>query len=132
MSLEVEILLKLLTVFFTFTNTLFSLMTILILIWDHLKDDRNLTKQVQEYYEDVENYIYSYYQMTYYRRLLDIKDKNIDKDKAQYLRNKFVRESEYYNILLDEKYSYSQYLGFKFVHDYEYMNKSDIRLIRHV
>ena len=125
---EIEILLQLLTVIFTFTGTLFSLMTILFLIWDHLKDDRNLAKQVQEYYEDIESYIYSYYQMTYYRILLEIKDKNIDIDKAQVLRNKFDNESEYYELTLNDKYTYSQYLGIKYVHNYEYMNKSDIKM----
>lgn len=130
MSSEVEILLQLLTVFFTFTGTLFSLMTILILIWDHLKDDRNLTKQVQEYYEDIESYIYSYYQFTYYRILRDIKDKDIDKNNAENSFNKFVRESEYYGYSLNENYSNSKYLGFILINDYEYMNKSNIKMRR--
>lgn len=131
MSTEADIILQSLTVIFTFTSTLFSFITILILIWDHLKDDRNLTRQVQEYYEDIENYIFSYYQFTYFRRLRDIKDKNIDKNSTENLFNKYIRENQYYGFSLDEKYSYSQYLGFKFVHDYEYMNKSDIKMSKH-
>ena len=66
--------------------------------------------------------------MTYYKRLLDINDKKIDKNNAQYLRNKYVKENQYYGYLLDEKYNYSRYLGFIRFHNYEYMNKSDTKM----
>ena len=38
-----------------------ALISIIIVIWDHFKDDRLLSKQVQEFYEDIENVIFTFY-----------------------------------------------------------------------
>jgi len=37
-----------------------SIFVLVFIIWDHLKDDRILTKEVQEFYQDIENLIYTY------------------------------------------------------------------------
>ena len=38
-----------------------ALISIIIVIWDHFKDDRLLSKQVQEFFEDIENVIFTFY-----------------------------------------------------------------------
>ncbi|MFX1366411.1 MAG: tetratricopeptide repeat protein [Promethearchaeota archaeon] len=50
-----------LTILGIILDTILSLVIVLYLIWDHLKDDRLLTKRVQEFYSDIENLIYYYY-----------------------------------------------------------------------
>jgi len=37
------------------------LVEVLYIIWDHFKDDRLLTEQVQEFYEDIEKLIFYFY-----------------------------------------------------------------------
>lgn len=46
-----------------------SLIVLFFIIWDHLKDDRILAKQVQEFYGDIETFIFSRLQIKYYSAL---------------------------------------------------------------
>jgi len=39
-----------------------GIVAIIIVIWDHFKDDRQLTRQVQGFYDDIEHLLYSFYQ----------------------------------------------------------------------
>jgi hypothetical protein len=50
-----------------YTGLFIALVSIGIVIWDHFKDDRLLTKQVQFFYESIENLIFSRYKMNIIR-----------------------------------------------------------------
>lgn len=41
-------------------SIIIALVSIIIVIWDHFKDDRLLTRQVQKFYDDIEHLIYYY------------------------------------------------------------------------
>lgn len=45
---------------FEIIGVFIGVIAILIVVWDHFKDDRLLFRQVQEFYEDIEGLIYSY------------------------------------------------------------------------
>ena len=42
-----------------------TILVFIVLIWDHLKDDRLLAKNVQNFYDIIENLISSYLQKEY-------------------------------------------------------------------
>ena len=66
-----------------------ALLSIGIVIWDHFKDDRLLTKRVQFFYESIENLIFSRYKMSNFRN--QVKDlKILDEDS--------LRELKFYEI----------------------------------
>jgi len=48
-----------------------SLIALFIVFWDHWKDDRLLTKRVQEFYEGIEMLIFSNYKKMIYTKLFD-------------------------------------------------------------
>ena len=48
-----------------------SLIALFIVFWDHWKDDRLLTKRVQEFYENIEWLIFSNYKKIIYQILFD-------------------------------------------------------------
>jgi len=43
---------------FEIIGVFIGVIAILIVVWDHFKDDRLLYRQVQEFYEDIEKLIY--------------------------------------------------------------------------
>ena len=47
-------------------DTILTGIIISYLIWDHIKDDRSLTKKVQEFYDDIECLIFYYYLNIYF------------------------------------------------------------------
>ena len=112
---------------FTVFNTITSLIIFMILIYDHLKDDKKLTINVQDFYEDVENLIYTHYQYLYYTRYLESHDKKKDKFEIEKLQKKYKRKNQYFSLSVGEKYDkYSKYLGIIVINGGEYMNKTDI------
>jgi len=53
-------------------NTCLTALIIFFIICDHIKDDRLLTKQVQEFYWNIEGLIYTYYYYNLYKALFNI------------------------------------------------------------
>lgn len=70
-----------------------ALISLAIVFWDHFKDDRLLSKKVQEFYEDLEWLIYSDYMMNNFQNLFD--ENNIINEEF---------EKEYYNYELKNVY----------------------------
>ena len=71
-----------------------ALISIIIVIWDHFKDDRLLSKQVQEFYEDIENVIFYFY---------------VNK---QTMDNRYEMRRRYYEAKINQTFDeYSKYLG---------------------
>jgi len=91
---------------------------ILIVVWDHFKDDRLLCRQVQKFYEDIEELIYSYYLI--YK---SGEEKPIENPKQQ---------NTYYNYKIKQNFEkYCNYLGLTMLEEvdsYYYCNKSDFDL----
>jgi len=87
-----------------------GIFAIIIVIWDHFKDDRLLVKQVQAFYEDIEHFIYAFIQYC--------------NDNKQDTRLKL-----YYEGKIKQNYErFSNYLGLSMVEEngeFFYYNTSD-------
>ncbi len=85
---------------------------LLFIIWDHLKDDRLLTRQVQEFYEDIEMLIYTYIQIMYYKNI-EKKEVEIPDQKALIkTRNRDVIQNSYLEKKVFQNFKiFSNYLG---------------------
>lgn len=91
-----------------------SIAVLFLLIWDHLKDDRILSVEVQDFYRDIEMLIFTNLQVKYYEILqtnkgemedqelkILIKNKNRDVIQKNYL---YAKINQYFNL-------YARYLG---------------------
>ena len=91
-----------------------SIAVLFFIIWDHVKDDRILAREVQDFYNDIEMLIFTNLQVKYYEILQKnkiemeetelktlVKDKNRDVIQKNYLSTKI---RQYFNL-------YAQYLG---------------------
>lgn len=87
-----------------------GILAIIIVIWDHFKDDRLLVKQVQAFYEDIEQFIYTFIQYC--------------NDNKQYTRLKLYYEGK----IIQNFERFSNYLGLSMVEEngeFFYYNTSD-------
>ena len=85
-----------------------SALVFIVILWDHIIDDRRLTKRVQSYYEDVENFIFSILEKSYfevYKLSPDLSTSEKERSEKSY--SSFSQKSIYYkNILLGEMIKY--------------------------
>ena len=88
-----------------------GMVAIFIVIWDHFKDDRQLTRQVQGFYDDIEHLLYSFYQ------------------KWSTQPRDFLKKKLYYEGKVRQNFEkYSNYLGLALVEEVEkfyYYSRSD-------
>jgi len=95
-------------------GVLIGLTAILIVVWDHFKDDRLLFRQVQEFYEDIEKLIYTC--------ILRYKEPPIENIK---------HKNTYYECKVEQNFErYSNYIGLTRFEEAEcyYYNDSDLNL----
>ncbi len=100
-----------------FTYLIVSFGMLLILIYDHIKDKVNLKRQVQEFYNDIENLLFNFYQHDYYSKYF----KNLDektKDTFQSYLNKMLYYKEKVNMNFQ---NYGNYLGLIISRDKRYV-----------
>ena len=95
-----------------------GILAIIIVAWDHFKDDRLLTKRVQEFYEDIENLIYTFIQ------------KKTGKGSPS---ENPTQRNLYYKGKVEQNFeNYSNYLGLTINEEYKgqyfYYNESDYML----
>ena len=97
-----------------YLSLLVSIAVLFFIIWDHIKDDRILAREVQDFYNDIEMLIFTNLQVKYYELLQKnkvemeeqelktlVKNKNRDVIQKNYLNTKI---RQYFNL-------YAQYLG---------------------
>ena len=76
-----------------------GILAIVIVIWDHFKDDRQLTKEVQEYYEHIENFLASHIKL----------GQNQEDNEAKSM---CLAEFNYFKSVLKDRFvDFSKYLG---------------------
>jgi len=94
-----------------YLNLIVSSAVLIFIIWDHLKDDRLLTRQIQEFYSDIEMLIYSFIQVMYYNAIekkeieitdqkVLVKTRNRDKIQNSYLKTKILQNCSKYSSYL--------------------------------
>jgi hypothetical protein len=89
-----------------------STLVLIFIIWDHLKDDRILAKQVQEFYNDIEMLIFTDIQINYYESV-DLKEKlNNELTQLTKYKNRDIIQNSYLEVKIRQNFSkYSDYMG---------------------
>ncbi len=95
-----------------YLNLIISSAVLIFIVWDHLKDDRLLTRQIQEFYSDIEMQIYSFIQIMYYSAI-ENKEIEINDQKAlNRTRNRDIIQNSYLKTKILQNFNkYSFYLG---------------------
>ncbi len=91
-----------------------SIAVLFLLIWDHLKDDRILSVEVQDFYRDIEMLIFTNLQVKYYEILPTNKGEMEEQELKTLIKNKNrdVIQKNYLNTKINQNFKlYSQYLG---------------------
>ena len=98
--------------FIIYLNLSISLSVLIFIIWDHLKDDRLLTKQVKEFYNDLEMLIFTYIQIEYYTAI-EKKDIEFYENKTlNKTRNHDIIQNSYLKTKIKQNFdTYSNYVG---------------------
>ncbi|MFW9875926.1 MAG: hypothetical protein ACFFG0_22725 [Candidatus Thorarchaeota archaeon] len=102
-----------------------SLIALFIVFWDHWKDDRLLTKRVQEFYEDIEWLIFSNYNKIIYTKLFDenrIPNKECEQEIFVYTKKNYF----YMGKVAQRFEEFSKYLGLTYYNKpHNYLNDSE-------
>ncbi len=98
--------------FIVYINILISSAVLIFIIWDHLKDDRLLTKQVKEFYTDIEMLIYTYIQVKYYN-IIEKKEIEVsDVSALNKTRNRDIIQKSYLKTKISHNFeAYGNYIG---------------------
>lgn len=98
--------------FIVYLNLIISSAVLIFIIWDHLKDDRLLTRQIQEFYSDIEILIYSFIQVMYYKAIEKKEIEIADQKALIKTRNRDIIQNSYLKTKILQNFSkYSSYLG---------------------
>ncbi|MFX0038552.1 MAG: hypothetical protein ACFFCY_06725 [Promethearchaeota archaeon] len=91
-----------------------SIAVLFFIIWDHIKDDRILTREVQDFYTDIEMLIFTNLQVKYYEILETSKGEMEEQELKTLVKNKNrdIIQKNYLNAKISQNFKlYSQYLG---------------------
>jgi len=91
-----------------------SIAVLFFVIWDHIKDDRILAREVQDFYSDIELLIFTNLQVKYYE-ILQTKETQIEELQLKDLiknKNRDVIQKNYLDAKINQYFKlYAQYLG---------------------
>ncbi|MFW9785890.1 MAG: hypothetical protein ACFFFB_26635 [Candidatus Heimdallarchaeota archaeon] len=94
-----------------------SIAVLFFIIWDHVKDDRILAREVQDFYSDIEMLIFTNIQVKYYEILQKSKE-NMEEQELKTLiknKNRDVIQKNYLDTKIHQNFNlYAQYLGLAF------------------
>jgi len=103
-----------------------SIAVLFIIIWDHVKDDRILAVEVQDFYQDIETLIFTNLQVKYYEFLQVNKSQMEDQELQKLIKNKNrdVIQKNYLGAKVTQYFKlYAQYLGLTYNEDQKaYLN----------
>jgi hypothetical protein len=91
-----------------------SVAVLFFIIWDHIKDDRILAREVQDFYDDIEMLIFTNLQVKYYEILQINKEKLGDEELKALVKNKNrdVIQKNYLETKISQYFKlYAKYLG---------------------
>ncbi|MFX1389929.1 MAG: hypothetical protein ACFE9Z_07710 [Promethearchaeota archaeon] len=91
-----------------------SIAVLFFIIWDHIKDDRILSREVQDFYNDIEMLIFTNCQVKYYE-LLQAKENQMDEAELKAVikdKNRDVIQKNYLDAKINQNFGlFAQYLG---------------------
>jgi hypothetical protein len=103
-----------------------SIAVLFFIIWDHIKDDRILFKEVQDFYNDIEMLIFTNLQVKYYEILQKNQGETEDQELKILIKNKNrdIIQKSYLNAKINQNFKlYAQYLGLTYDKENEaYLN----------
>ncbi|MFW9880373.1 MAG: hypothetical protein ACFFG0_45450, partial [Candidatus Thorarchaeota archaeon] len=91
-----------------------SIAVLFFIIWDHIKDDRILAREIQDFYTDIEMLIFTFLQVKYYEILQTSKEDKEDQEFKTLVKNKNrdIIQKSYLNAKINQNFKlYAQYLG---------------------
>ncbi len=91
-----------------------SIAVLFFIIWDHIKDDRILAHEVQDFYNDLEMLIFTNLQVKYYEILQTNKEKMEEQELKVLIKNKNrdIIQKNYLNAKINQNFKfYARYLG---------------------
>ncbi|MFX0081997.1 MAG: hypothetical protein ACFE94_09615 [Candidatus Hodarchaeota archaeon] len=91
-----------------------SIAVLFFIIWDHIKDDRILAREVQDFYSDIEMLIFTNLQVKYYEILQTNQGEMSEQELKTLVKNKNrdVIQKNYLNTKISQNFKlYAQYLG---------------------
>ena len=91
-----------------------SIAVLFFIIWDHVRDDRILTVEVQDFYSDIEMLVFTNLQVKYYEILQINKGEMEDQELKALIKNKNrdIIQKNYLNTKINQNFRlYAQYLG---------------------
>lgn len=101
-------------IFLTFLSLGLSIAVLFFIIWDHIKDDRILFREVQQFYEDIEMLIFTHIQIRYYNVLGSDDKLNVNKDLSAFIKNKNRDniQNDYLKTKINQHFmDFSKFLG---------------------
>ena len=104
-------------IFLTTLSLGLSLMVLIFIIWDHIKDDKILAREVQQFYEDIEMLIFTHIQIRYYQALESTDKFNQGEDLSVLIKNKNRDniQNDYLKTKINQHFhDYSKYIGLSF------------------
>jgi hypothetical protein len=103
-----------------------SIAVLFFIIWDHVKDDRILAVEVQDFYNDIEILIFTNLQVKYYEMLQSSKGQMEEQELKALVKNKNrdVIQKNYLDAKISQNFKlYAQYLGLTYNKDKDaYLN----------
>ncbi|MFW9989755.1 MAG: hypothetical protein ACFFC3_13970 [Candidatus Odinarchaeota archaeon] len=91
-----------------------SIAVLFFIIWDHVKDDRILAREVQDFYNDIELLIFTNLQVKYYE-ILQINKEKIEEQELKAIiknKNRDIIQKNYLNVKINQSFKfYAHYLG---------------------
>ncbi|MFX1504021.1 MAG: hypothetical protein ACFFDH_23875 [Promethearchaeota archaeon] len=91
-----------------------SIAVLFFIIWDHIKDDRILAHEVQDFYNDIEMLIFTNLQVKYYE-ILQLNKEKMEEQELKTLikdKNRDIIQKNYLNTKISQNFKfYAHYLG---------------------
>ena len=97
-----------------YLSLIVSIAVLFFIIWDHVKDDKILAREVQDFYSDIEIRIFTNLQVKYYEILQANKGEMDELELKTLIKNKNrdVIQKNYLNTKISQNFKmYAQYLG---------------------
>lgn len=100
-----------------------AIASILLVVWDHFKDDRLLKKRVQSFYENIEGLIFSWYQIILNQE--KFKEDNVN-TLYEEIFFKYQKKNTFYRGIVDQSFEdLSKYLGLTYFNKPHYYYSND-------
>ncbi len=97
-----------LQVILTILSVITSTSAFIIIIWDHIIDDKKSAKRIQVFYENIEKFIFYYYEQNYFQAYSNLTKNQEDKKKCDKLESKY----KFYKLVFKRDFvHYSPFIG---------------------